>query len=76
MAQIPLVESLKWNTTSPCMASLMTSKKFVTVSYIWTLNVGNGGHGVTNHANDMWLGPSLWLKFMTTLTLTHTHWVV
>ena len=42
------------------------------VSYIWTLNVGNGGNGDKNHAKDMWLGSSLWLNFMTALTLVHT----
>jgi hypothetical protein len=46
------------------------------VPSIWTLNVGNGGNGVTNHAKDMWLGLSLWLNFMTSLKLIHTPWVV
>jgi hypothetical protein len=76
MAQIPLVGSLKWNATSTFMVSLMTWPKFVTVSSIWTLNISNGGNGVANHAKDMWLRPSLWLKFMTTLTLIHTPWFV
>ena len=72
MAQIQLVGSLKWNTTSPCMASMMTWPKLVMVSSICTLNVGNGGNVVKNHAKDMWLGPNLWLNFMTSLTLIHT----
>jgi hypothetical protein len=70
MAHIPLVGSLKWNTSSPCMESLITWPKFVTMSFIWTLDIGNGGNGVENHAKDMWL------NFMTTLTLIHNPWAI
>jgi hypothetical protein len=61
---------------SPCMASLMTRPNFVTMSSIWILNIGNGGNGIANHSKDMKLGPSLWLNFMTTLTLIHSPWTV
>jgi hypothetical protein len=55
-AQIPWVGSLKWNIIYPCMTLLMIWKNFIMISYIWILNVGNGGNGIKIHARGMLLG--------------------
>jgi hypothetical protein len=59
MARIPLVESLKWNTTSPFMASLMTWPNFITISSIWTMNFFNGPKSFQGYVS--------WTKFLAKL---------
>jgi hypothetical protein len=68
MARIQQPESLKWNIISPCMALLINRPSFITKFSIRIQNDRNGGNGIEICVKGMFLGHSLFLRCLNSLT--------